>query len=190
MKPIVNFDKNLIKIASEYYQIDIKEHLKVRLRICGFFSNPDMENHSCNFTFNQCSHCDKRPSGDCEVSCNLQEVCMAAYAYRKGIGGDNTIDAINYILKHISPKDLVKLIYEVDNPPRENPFKKREVEFDNYLTISEAAKVKGCKYINVYSNVVSGKIPHIRSKRGRVKIRKADIYAWRFKKRKNKARKS
>jgi len=112
MKNKVNVDEKLAGVLREHYRCTVPtEELNA---LC--FSNPQLQAHTCNVLEKMeggqpCTYCNHDPMKLCEYSCDVSKACLAAFAYRLGIGGDKPGTAIKKLLG--TPyADLVQSIRE------------------------------------------------------------------------------
>jgi len=110
MLPKKVLDASLLKDLAKYYKIDTsskswdpEEFLEWEC-----FSHPSLEYHDCNIRAkllggHSCKYCKHVPGRLCNVSCDFQHFCLAVYAWRLGIGGQDISEALNnnlYVLEN------------------------------------------------------------------------------------------
>ena len=93
--PRVVLDSNIIKKVNKFY--DCKLPGRYLYRSC--FSAPELSDHRCNALApveggKRCEHCGHVPGQACPVTCHIAKFCLAAYAYRLGIGGSSLDTAL------------------------------------------------------------------------------------------------
>jgi len=99
-RPKVLLDKAMLEWINKHYSYRLKaeNHLN---KEC--FSDPDLNLHCCCISAklpggSSCK-CEHLPGRVCEITCLVHDFCLAVYAYRLGIGGDDPKVAIKANLK-------------------------------------------------------------------------------------------
>jgi len=120
LKPKVPLDSEMIQLINEYYSVKLNE--SCMLNDC--FSHPDLESHICNVKTpvdggKECQYCCNIPGRYCSITCHIHHFCLAVFAYRLGIGGDDLKKAIKYNTRKLSYLGLSeavgKAIKNLDN---------------------------------------------------------------------------
>lgn len=112
LKPKITLDKDILAKINTFYKYKIgKSALYTEC-----FSHPSLDFHTCNPIAlldggEKCSFCNHAPGGICKITCHINHYCLAAFAFRLGIGGDNFDSAVIYNLK-TKYKELYKLVLE------------------------------------------------------------------------------
>lgn len=216
-KARVILNKSLIDKAIKYYKYRFSEGTYERLNDWECFSDPSLELHDCNSRASlsggrKCTSCDHEVDKACDITCDFQTFCLAAYAYRIGIGGEDIDKAFQRNLYKVTPDELfdeviTKLACDIlpeetkveEEPPteskeeKEEMKKEREPKFsesgERLYTVAEAATAKGCKYINIYQNIKSGKIKCVVDQDEKVLIPESELTAFNLKTRAKRAKK-
>lgn len=109
----VALDYDILKWVNEYYSFSLKPENHVP-KEC--FSAPDLNLHGCcvyaKLPGDKTCTCNHVPNRMCQITCYISEFCLAAYAYRLGIGGDNQNVAISENLK-LGYKKLYNMVKDV-----------------------------------------------------------------------------
>ena len=95
MKNRINMDEKLAGIIREHYRCTTPTSILSAL--C--YSNPQLQSHCCNKLEpleggQPCSYCQHDPMKLCEYSCDVSKACLAAFAFRLGVGGDKVHTAV------------------------------------------------------------------------------------------------
>jgi len=111
MKPRKALTVDLINLAVGYYKFKLTEDEVSRLENHGCFSQPSLELHECNARVKlpghqECTFCHHNIYRPCDISCDFQTFCLAVYAWRLGIGGEDLYKAIQRNLYKITPDQL------------------------------------------------------------------------------------
>jgi len=110
-KPIIKMSSDILKRISAYYKLNKDLFERADFTPCNLFSEPALEQHACNSRVmlpgnRQCSECRGSVDVPCAVSCDVQTYCLATYAYRLGIGGEDFEKAIHRNLYKKTPDQL------------------------------------------------------------------------------------
>lgn len=111
MKPRMQLTRELINIALKYYKFKFNTSDYARWENHGCFSQPSLELHECNARVKlpgkrECKFCKHNVDRPCDISCDFQTFCLAVYAWRLGIGGEDLHKAIQRNLYKITPDQL------------------------------------------------------------------------------------
>lgn len=111
-KDKVSVDEKLADVIREYYRVTSPDEDISPL--C--FSNPQIHSHVCNKLElaegkTKCKSCNHDPQKICDYSCDISKACLAAFAYRLGLGASDPIKSIKQHLQ-LDYKDLVDKIYK------------------------------------------------------------------------------
>lgn len=190
-------DQEILDVIVKYYKIKITEDFDMSQFLeweC--FSHPSLELHECNSRTllpgrHRCQSCDHVVGRPCNVSCDFQTACLAAFAWRLGIGGSDFQKAFDHNLYKLTPKELYdevikkftgdEVIELADEEVEESEVEEKPevpveaTSSDEYVTIPEAAKILACSTATVYNYTSSGKIPYKRVKR-RFLIKRKDLF--------------
>ncbi|MDC1299906.1 helix-turn-helix domain-containing protein [bacterium] len=192
MLPKKVLDQDTLDIIIKYYKIKKSEDFDMsQLLEWECFSHPSLELHECNSRTllpgrHRCTVCEHVVGRPCNLSCDFQTACLAAYAWRLGIGGSNFRKAFKHNLSKLTPKELYNAVIkkftgeeviELANEEVEEtvPVVVPEVEgASEYVTISEAAEILACSVATIYNYTSAGKIPYKKEKR-KFLIKKEDL---------------
>lgn len=110
-KPIIKMSPDILKRIVAYYKLKKDPFESPDFKPCNLFSEPALEQHACNSRVmlpgnRQCSECRGNVDVPCAVSCDVQNFCLAVYAYRMGIGGEDFEKAIHRNLYKKTPDQL------------------------------------------------------------------------------------
>lgn len=113
-RPRVILDYDILKWLNDYYSYTLTAEKHIE-KEC--FSAPDLELHGCCIYAKlpgdkECDGCKHKAGRLCPITCIIHEFCLAAYAYRLGIGGDDQNKAIAENLK-LKYRDLYNKVQEV-----------------------------------------------------------------------------
>lgn len=165
------------------------------------FSHPDLERHECNPQVTDCALCNNSLHRRCPVTCHINRFCWAVFAYRLGIGGPELEGAIDHNLSKShdwlwsivterfdllssgedpSIRDDFQLV--IAFPVMEMTTKEEELPDVELISLSQAARVYGCTYCNIYSHVQRGNLKKYESG-GVCLVEKAAVLDLRAKKR-------
>ena len=112
-RPKVTLDYNILKWLNEYYSYSLSAEANLE-KEC--FSAPDLDLHCCccyaKLPGDKTCKCSHVPGRMCQITCIIYEFCLAAYAYRLGIGGDDQNTAIKENLK-LKYKDLYNKVQDI-----------------------------------------------------------------------------
>lgn len=113
IKPKVNLDEAVLDLINTFLGVRLGE------RALGWecFSHPDLNVHECNpyrklKGDHACEHCNNIFGRHCPITCHIHHVCLAAYGYRLGVGGDEFWVAISHNLRYLSFEQLYTLVQE------------------------------------------------------------------------------
>lgn len=183
IKQKVHLDAEVLKQINEFYSSRLGDEV-IGLEC---FSDPKLKAHVCNIQAplengEPCEYCNNVPGRQCKITCHIHYFCLAALAYRLGIGEAKKKPTLKKALTHNLKKMTYKRLYELvmerlaaenpeDEPSDEAQMglgieeddskkhlkKKKGPVFDEdgneLITIAKAAKVYGCTYVNMYSHV-------------------------------------
>lgn len=200
--PKVILDSNLINEIVNYLKIDTT-HPKwdpTTLLDLECFSHPGIETHDCNILAKLpgghiCKKCNHEMGRFCTISCDIQAICWAAFAYRLGIGGKKFDDAMKNNLYVLTPQELYAKVLEKFGKEQvcsidcectsgEMPDTSKE-EFDmaddtentgDLLKIKDAAAYYGCSYANIFSKCKAGTLPSVEVD-GKTMVKRSDLDA-------------
>lgn len=115
MLPKKTLDKDLIEKLAEYYKYNFSKEDLDRLNEWECFSHPSLELHDCNQRVlmpggHKCSCCNNVLGRPCDISCDIQNFCLAAFAWRLGIGGEDFEEAMHSNLYGLKPNELYDLV--------------------------------------------------------------------------------
>lgn len=205
LKPKVLLDSEMLKMINEFYSARLGANV-VGLEC---FSDPQLDSHICNIRVQTgdkpCEFCKNKPGKLCRITCHIYYFCLAAYAYRLGIGvrkKDDPQIVIKRNLKDITYEELYPQVMEfwevgvaeraeleqASREKKEATAKKVEavqqkLEQDQpvcdeggnaLLTITEAATVYGCSYVNMYALIKRGKFQRVMIAK-RTFVRKVEV---------------
>jgi excisionase family DNA binding protein len=119
-KKRIGMDDKLAEVIREHYRCTIPTEKLVR----SCFSDPQLKSHVCNKLElldggKECTYCGHDPNKICVYSCHVSQACLAAFAHRLGIGGDDPIKAVKKNLK-LSYQELLDQINAKLNPSSES----------------------------------------------------------------------
>lgn len=140
MKPRVVLDKQILNGMNDFYSSKISD--KCLNNEC--FSHPDLESHICNVKAlldggGQCDYCKHIVGRRCNITCHVHHFCMAVFAYRLGIGGDNLWKAIKHNTTKLSFNKLQQMVFEsLGMRNKDEPNEEGEAQDINRLEISSA----------------------------------------------------
>jgi excisionase family DNA binding protein len=198
--PKIMLDNSILGIIVEYFKIDVSSKLfeSENLLDLECFSHPGLETHDCNIRAklpgnHKCSYCEHTVGKHCTLSCDLQNICLASFAYRMGVGGEDMEKAIKSNLYDLTNIELYdKVIEKFGNefnsvssnacisgemPDTYNQEQHMVDGIENtgdLLTIKDAATYYGCTYANIYNYVKSGKLSAVENGTKQM-VRKADL---------------
>ena len=199
--PKLILDNSILNIIVEYFKLDVTNKFFEPENIIDLecFSHPGLETHDCNIRAklpgnHKCNYCDHTVGKHCTLSCDLQNICLAAFGYRMGIGGEEIEKAIKSNLYDLTVDELyAKVVEKFGNeyktvsskacisgemPDTYNQEQNSMVESTentgDLLTIKDAATYYGCTYANIYNYVKSGKLSAVESGTKQM-VRKADL---------------
>lgn len=221
-------DRQMLDRISEFYNVNVDESaIGVEC-----FSHPSLNAHECNPAAKlaggtACQFCNHIFERSCQITCNISRFCLAVFAYRIGIGGDDFERA----LQHNGQMDYEKLyklvqgrLNDLEHGGSEVPVKddlqlslefrgkrrlgkngvKRVKELgkelaktvsknssrglaeslsknsssgeidEDWITISSAAELYGCSYVNVYNHLRKGNLKSAKIK-GTKHVRKSEV---------------
>ncbi len=124
VRPKVLLDAEMLAAINKHYASRLKD--EVVGREC--FSDPKLDSHVCNIykepAGGACEHCGNRPGRFCQVTCHIYAFCLAAYAFRLGIGAPKSrrakpLPAIRHNLKKVTFKKLYALVMELHSEDSE-----------------------------------------------------------------------
>jgi excisionase family DNA binding protein len=103
--------RELINIALKYYKFKFNNSDYAKWENHGCFSQPSLELHECNARVKlpgkrECKFCKHNIDRPCDISCDFQTFCLAVYAWRLGIGGEDLYKAVQRNLYKITPDQL------------------------------------------------------------------------------------
>jgi hypothetical protein len=111
---------DVLKEIIKYYRIDTSETSWDPDDFLEWecFSHPSLELHECNSRAklpggHTCHHCENVVGRPCPISCDFQNVCLAAFAWRMGIGGENFEEAFKRNLYELSAGSLFDEVIKV-----------------------------------------------------------------------------
>ena len=112
LKPKITLDKDILAKINAFYNLKIGN--SALYNPC--FSHPSLDFHTCNPIAlldggEKCNFCNHAPGGICKITCHINHYCLAVFAFRLGIGGDNFDSAVIYNLK-MKYRKLYKLVLE------------------------------------------------------------------------------
>lgn len=192
-------DEELLKELVKYYRINTssEEWDSDKFVEWECFSHPSLNYHDCNYRSkllggHSCEFCNHLPERPCKYSCDFQHFCLAVFAWRLGIGGEDLNEALNnnlYILKREELFEEVVKVFSMeaiedcesceDYEATEEEDFVEEVEVlekkdKKLLTVKEAADYYGCTYANIYNYIIGGKLPYVEDN-GKKKVVKSDL---------------
>ena len=110
-KELIALSPDIYKLVVNYYKFDPEKFQEEKIKPCAWFSDPSLEMHECNSRVllpggRDCRECRGSVDIPCSISCDIQTVCLAALAYRLGIGGGDFKKAMQRNLYKKSPDEL------------------------------------------------------------------------------------
>jgi len=95
IKPRILLDKVMLGSLNEFYSSKLSD--QYLNNEC--FSHPDLESHICNIKYpldggKECTYCKHIVGRRCHVTCHIHHFCLAVFAYRLGIGGEDMSQAL------------------------------------------------------------------------------------------------
>jgi hypothetical protein len=110
-KQIIKMAPDILKRIVAYYKLKKDPFESPDFKPCNLFSEPALEQHACNSRVmlpgnRQCSECRGNVDVPCAISCDVQTFCLATYAYRLGIGGEDFEKALHRNLYKRTPEQL------------------------------------------------------------------------------------
>jgi len=188
LKNRINVDEKLAEVLREHYRCTVSTSTLAAL--C--FSNPQLQSHCCNKLEkleggHACTYCQQDPLKVCKYSCDVGNACLAAFAYRLGIGGDKVHAAVKKnlgltyadLLAEIhkalggnvsTEAEMVEAAEEVEaraahKPPQTpgTPAKAPALSLESgtptdLITAKAAASLWGCTAPNIYAKIKSGRL--------------------------------
>ena len=194
IKPKVSLDKAIYEKINANYNWDLNS--KYLYWEC--FSHPNLDKHQCNpLALSaggvKCRYCNNSPLNICKVTCHVSKFCLAVFAYRLGIGGENLNTAVDKNLK-IGYKSLIqqvgtlinRSVVEEDNKSEKsdketNLYAVDEEKEEELISITEAARLYECSYCNMHSKVTNGKLSKVELNR-KMYVKKSDVLDLKLKK--------
>ena len=159
IKPKVQLDESVLELINEFYSVRLgKKHLFV-----GCFSNPNLNSHLCcsqapldEITSpegsTKCSYCNHIPGRVCKITCHINHFCLAAFAYRLGIGGNDFKKAVKHNTRKLSYKKLYEAVITKLNNPEEHQEEDAQdlnvMELESHQEIMEEEKKKMTQVTN------------------------------------------
>jgi len=202
--PKVILDANLLNEIINYLKIDTT-HPKWKaseLLDLECFSHPGIETHDCNILAklpggHTCKKCNHTLGRFCEISCDIQAICWASFAYRLGIGGKKFEEAMKYNLYTLTTQELYDKVLEkfgkeltkvcsndcecnssvvLDSPKEEFDMTVETETTGDLLKIKDAAIYYECSYANIFSKIKSGALASVEVG-GKTMVKKSDLDA-------------
>jgi len=111
MLPKKTLDSELIEMLIKYYKFNLTDEEKKAVEEWECFSHPSLEQHACNQRVlmpggHKCETCANILGRPCDISCDIQTFCLAVFAWRNGIGGEDLYKALKHNLHTLKPNDL------------------------------------------------------------------------------------
>jgi len=110
-------DKDILAEIVKYYRLDKRDPVLDPSKFEGWecFSHPSLELHDCNIRSrlpggHTCEICNHIVGRTCSISCDFQVVCLAVFAWRMGIGGDDFKQALHHNLYELRPEELYDIV--------------------------------------------------------------------------------
>lgn len=205
MLPKKLLDETILKELVKYYKIKPEVLEKNSPIEWECFSHPSLELHECNTRSrlpggHSCKHCKHVVGVPCPISCDLQAFCLAVFAWRLGIGGEEFETALHNNLYKLNQDELFNCVIEVfslpegaktaqlvaeetatlSKDPEEDTMTKKTKEsaVEGMLDIKEAAELYGCTYANIYNCCKSGVLAFTKQGR-RMFVTREDVLALR-----------
>ncbi len=117
IKPKVILDELILKLINKFYSSNLtSEFLNNEC-----FSHPVLDSHLCVIQVpvdggKKCEYCNNIVGRRCPVTCDISHFCLAVFAYRLGIGGDDLEKAIHENIKKLSYSKLFSKIMNIAGP--------------------------------------------------------------------------
>jgi hypothetical protein len=135
IKPKVVLNELLLYKAMNYYKIRMTDEQMQSLKGLNCFSDPSLELHECNSRSllpgdRPCDFCKNNIDRPCDIACDFQNFCLAVYAWRLGLGGDNFNSALQGHLYKMTPDQLHEKVVEIlaDKPVHTKYSRKKKSE--------------------------------------------------------------
>lgn len=195
-------DEEIVQKLIKYYKLNSRDFDSSDLIEWECFSHPSLELHDCNYRTllpgrHKCESCKHIAYRPCTISCDIQNFCLAVYAWRMGVGGEDFDAALKHNLYKLKPAELydevvkkfsleeleeVTVLEEPKIPTKKTTkFEKvatvstdKSIEAVETLTVKEAASYYGCTYANIYNYVKAERIPSHKDG-DKTKIKKTDL---------------
>jgi len=136
-------DEEIAAKLASYYKLDDRSFDSRDLLDWECFSHPSLELHECNSRSllpgrHACKSCGNKPGKVCDISCDIQNFCLAVYAWRMGIGGEDFDAAMDNNLYKLRPEALyAKVIKTFSKEELEEVVVKNEIAIPAFVKDSE-----------------------------------------------------
>jgi len=127
-------DRSLLRKAVNYYRIKLTEGDYEDLEEWECFSYPSLELHECNSRAKLpgrrgCNSCKNNVDKPCEIACDLQTFCLAVFAWRMGIGGEDFDKSLQRNLYKKKPDELYdEVVATLSGVPIDGEYEDEEPE--------------------------------------------------------------
>lgn len=190
---------DLIDELVAYYRFSLTAEDRAKLVEWECFSHPSLELHECNARVllpgkRKCTYCSNKVDKSCDISCDIQTFCLAAYFFRLD-GSAKQKDLKEHIsnsLNNMKPDELYsqvidalagviskKDVKEIKDAEKGDVLKIKppvpvKEDTEGMLTLNEVAEIKECRYSAVHAATKDGRLPS-REVNGKLMVAKSDL---------------